>query len=178
MYFDDGVDPDTPALFVTDTSTIPAVADAGMMAVMELLAEFTVNDAAGIVPNFTAVTLEKLTPRMVRLVPPAVDPDDDERLVMTAVITGVVNVRVSLGLIADEPYMVVTWTSTWPEIWAGDTADIVVGDVTVKLVAAVPPKLTPVATVKFAPVTIMVAPPEVVAVPGETELIDGRPIGA
>lgn len=44
-----------------------------------------------------------------------------------------------------------------------------------KLLAAVPPKLTADAPEKLLPVIVMEAPPEVVAVPGETELIAGAP---
>jgi hypothetical protein len=51
------------------------------------------------------------------------------------------------------------------------------GEITVKLVAGVPPKLTPVTPVKLLPLIVIVAPPVVFVVPGETELTDGSPFG-
>ena len=57
-------------------------------------------------------------------------------------------------------------------------AVIDVEELTVKLAAGVPPKLIPETLLKLLPVMVIVVPPEVVDVPGETVLTDGRPTGA
>ena len=74
----------------------------------------------------------------------------------------------SLDELCDVPVPVVTCTSTWPDECDGATAAMVVGELTVKLDAAVPPNVTPVTFVKPVPVIVIVSPPEIVSVPGET----------
>jgi hypothetical protein len=70
---------ETPPGAVTCTSMVPAGAG-GDVAVIDVL-EFTVNDAAAMPPNVTALALVKWVPVMVTLVPPAVLPLDVPRLV-------------------------------------------------------------------------------------------------
>ena len=60
-----------PPGVVTVMSTVPL--PAGEVAVIEV-ALLTENEAALVLPNFTAVAPVKLTPLIVTLVPPAVEP--------------------------------------------------------------------------------------------------------
>ena len=61
-----------PPGVVTVMSTVPL--PAGEVAVIEV-ALTTENEAAGDVPNFTAVAPVRLVPEMVTLVPPAIGPE-------------------------------------------------------------------------------------------------------
>ena len=73
-----------PPDVVTVISTTPA--PGGATAVIEV-ALTTVYDAAAMLPNFTAVAAERLTPVIVMLVPPAVCPPDGETAVTAGPVT-------------------------------------------------------------------------------------------
>jgi hypothetical protein len=69
-----------PLAVITETLTCPA-ACGGEVAVIEV-DEDTVYASAGVVPNLTPDTVEKPTPEMVTLVPPAIGPPVRDRDVM------------------------------------------------------------------------------------------------
>src|SRR5690242_11289765 len=119
-------------------STVVFAVPAGAVAVIEV-AEFTVNDVAGVAPNFTALAPVKLVPVIpTEFVPPA-SPD----VGLTAVTVGAATyVNWSAAPIADVPPGAETVTSTMPAEPAGAVAVICVGEFTVKVVAFVAPNFT------------------------------------
>ena len=147
----------------------------GIVAVNEVL-ELITTEVAGIEPNDSVVPELKLEPNTVML-EPAVPPFTDKPVIDGGSV-GVVKMTVSLKLVDDTPEAVTTCTSTGPATWFGVTAEIVVGEVTLKDEAATPPNVTAVTPTKLLPVIVTVAPPDVVAVPGDTLLTEGSPAGA
>jgi hypothetical protein len=61
-----------PTGVVTVTSTIPTVPGGDVVVIDVVLS--TVNEAAGVVPNFTAVVPAKFVPVIVMIVPPPGEP--------------------------------------------------------------------------------------------------------
>ena len=115
---------DVPKDVVTVTSTTaPAVALAGAMAVIELSLTNVYDDAA-VLSNVTPVTPVKPLPDIVTVVPPAVVPVVGEMPVTTGVPAAAVNVNWSADEVADVPPAVVTVTSTVPAEPAGAVAVI------------------------------------------------------
>jgi hypothetical protein len=66
---------DVPPGVVTVTSTAPADAAAGAVAVIDV-SEFTVNELTAVAPNATALAPARLLPLIVTDVPPLSGPDD------------------------------------------------------------------------------------------------------
>ena len=89
MYWSAGERPEVPAEFVTVTSTIPALAAAGMTRVNELV-EFTVYVLTSVLPTWIDETFAKLVPINVTLLPPAVEPLETDNPVTAGGRTGVV----------------------------------------------------------------------------------------
>jgi hypothetical protein len=121
-----------------------------------VVADPTVNEGDGLVPNSTLVALVRFAPVMVTCVPPAVVPDVG--LMPVTVGLGARNVNTAAAPVALVPSGVVTVTSTGPADCAGAVAVIDVSELTVKA-AAVEPKSTLVAPVKSIPVIVTVVPP-------------------
>ena len=157
-----------PLGVVTVTSTVPAVC-AGEVAVIDV-ALFTVNDAAGVAPNCTAVAPVKPVPVIVTDVPPAVGP----LVGLTLVTVGAAGVGELVGaLVASScrPESVAVM-STVP-VPAGAVAVIDVSLFTVNDVAAVAPKATAVVPVKSKPVIVTDVPPAVGPLVGLTPVMMG-----
>ena len=127
------------------TDTLPLLPAATTAVILVLLA--TINDAAAVPPNLTAVAPVKLVPVLVTLAPTATG-------VVNAVIVGAaltwlaVKVKVPPGVVTD----------TLPGDAAGTTAEMVVALTTVYEVAEVPPNFTAVVPVKLVPVMVTIAP--------------------
>ena len=83
--------PEVPAVFTTVMSTAPTT-PAGTTAVMDEL-ESTTYDVAETVPKLTPDTFAKFVPRIVRLLPPAVGPDEAVNPVTAGGRTGVVKIN-------------------------------------------------------------------------------------
>jgi hypothetical protein len=131
-----------------------------------LVAELTVNEAAGVPPKLTAVAPVKLVPVMVTVV--LHGPADAG---VKEVMVGKGTVRyVNPANVATQPPTPVT--ETVPLAPAPTTEEMLVAELTVNEVAGVPPKLTAVAPVKFVPVIVTVVPVE--AEVGVKEAMLGR----
>ena len=150
---------EVPTFEVTVTSMVPADS-AGETAIIDV-SELIVKYVAATVPNETPVTLVKLVPVMVIVVPPPVGPVDALRFVTTGT-PGVANVYWSLEETADVPSGVVTVMSTSPTECAGETAVMEVGEFKTNEAPGTPPKLTAEAPKKFEPLIVMEVPPAVV----------------
>jgi hypothetical protein len=121
------------------------------------VALLTVNDAAGVEPNATAVAPVRLAPVIVTVVPPAVGPPAG----LTELTVGpVVYVYLSPELSALVPPGFVTMMSTVPALSAGAIAVIWVAVLT-ENEAAVEPNITTLAPMKFVPVIVTDVPPPV-----------------
>nr|WP_263866878.1 hypothetical protein [Paenibacillus rhizovicinus] len=159
---------DVPPGVVTVTSTVPEL-PAGAVAVIDV-AEFTVTPVAAVVPNVTAVAPDRFVPVSVTLVPPDVGPDVGDTLVIVGT---AMYVYWSAADVADVPPVVVTLTSTVPELPAGAVAVIDVAEFTVTPVAIVAPNVTAVAPDRFVPVNVTLVPPDVGPDVGDTLVIVG-----
>ncbi len=147
---------EVPALVVTVISTVP-VANAGAVAVI-CVSESTVNAAAAVVPNLTAVAEVKPLPVMLTMVPPAVVPVLVPILVMVGVVAAVY-VKALPEPEAEFPMGVVTTMCTVPAGKVGDVATICVLESTVYEAAGVVPNSTLVTPLKFVPVIVRTVPP-------------------
>jgi hypothetical protein len=158
-----------PAVVVTRTSTVPAEC-AGLSAVIEFEL-LTTKLVAGVPPKVTPVTLTKLPPVIVTLVPPPTGPAFGFTLVMKGVPSVYVNWLFTV--LADVPSGVVTRTDTVPgAACPGLIAEIVVEFTTVNGAAA-DPNVTAVAPLKPVPVIVTVVPPARGPEFGLTELTTG-----
>jgi hypothetical protein len=152
---------DAPRVVATITSTVPSDS-AGVTAMIDVL-ELTVKFRAAVAPNDTPVTLVKLVPVIVIVVPPTVEPIEAFKFVTTG-IPGAANVNWSLDETAELPLGVVTVTSTSPAACAGAIAVIELGEFSVNDAAGTPPKLTAETPIKFEPLIVTDVPPAVVPV--------------
>jgi hypothetical protein len=142
---------------VTVTSTVPAACPGLVAVIFEL--ETTVKLVALTVPNLTFVTVSSVVPVIVTAVPPPVEPEAGETLVMVGVTAKVYWSAEEVALVPPDP---VTVTSTVFAPVAGVTAVICVEETRVKLVAAPFPNITEVTPVKLVPVIVTAVPPAVV----------------
>ena len=125
----------------------PLVRLAGTIAVM-VVADTTLNDAAGVVPKRTAVAPDRFAPVMVTVVPAA--PSAGEKLLIAADATP--NVPVAT------PVLTGVSTEISPETAFAGTATVIDVAVTVVGLMAKPANFTAVAPVKFAPVIVRFEP--------------------
>lgn len=153
-----------PVAVVTTTLTSPA-AWAGVTAVI-LVGLVTDRPVAAVPPTVTLETFTKLVPVMVIVVPPEINPEAGATV--ETVGAGVVYVNELLRVTGDVILGNCTTTDTKPAAWAGVTAVICVEDTNVTLVAGVPPIVTLVGATRLAPVSVIVVPPVVRPVDGET----------
>ena len=121
-----------PAALVTVTVLAPGE-PSGVTAVI-LVGESIVNSVTGTEPIKTALTVEKLEPVMVMLVPPTIGPDDGEMVVMVGCAT-----KLKAPDLVPMPPAVVTCTSARPAVAAGVLASILVGDTATTFWATTPP---------------------------------------
>ena len=77
--------PVPPKAVVTETATVPAVPEGSFT--MSLVELFDVIEVTNLVPNLTEVTVVKLVPVTVTVVPPAAGPVDGVTLVMVGAVT-------------------------------------------------------------------------------------------
>jgi hypothetical protein len=129
----------------------------------------TATPVAAVPPNVTVAPAAKFVPVIVTAVPPAVDPLFGDTLVTVGTITYVYPFA---KLPLCDPGLV-TVTVTAPASPAGVVAVIVVLFTTVTPVAAVPPTVTVAPAVKFVPVIVIVVPPAVVPLLGDTPVTVG-----
>jgi hypothetical protein len=154
----DGETADVPPGVVTFTSTCPA-AWAGATATI-MPEPLIANEAAATPPKLTNVAPEKLLPKIVTEVPPAVEPVLMLRLLTTGAADW--NVNWSALEVGDVRAELTTLTSTTPADSAGETAVIDVLELTANDEAAWPPNITPLTFVKFVPMITTCVPPAVV----------------
>lgn len=116
-------------------------------------------------PNKTAVTLAKLVPVIVTVVPPPIEPVAG--LMPVTVGAGAANVNLSAAVIADAPSGLDTITSKIPAACAGATAVIEEdAELNVNDVAAMPSKETAVTSARPAPVIVTGVPPAMLPLEG------------
>ena len=167
---------EVPWPVVTVMSTVPVPAGVAAVICDSVL---TMNAAAGVVPNVTAVAPVKSVPVTVTVVPPWTGPEEGFTALTVGGAGGVeLNVNWSAGaLIIEVPPAVVTVTSTAAGDSGGEVAEICVAD-TGKKVAETVPNLTVVAPARLVPVMVTEVPPPVEPLLGLTPVTVGAGGGA
>ena len=156
-----------PPAVVTSTLADPALPD-GVVQVIEVL-ELTDGEVHVLLLIVTVVApVTKFVPVMVMEVPPAVEPLVGETVATVGAATYVNNEFAELV-----PPTVVTRMLTVPATCAGVVQVAEVAETTLTDVQAVPPTDMPVAPVRLVPVMVMVVPPAVGPLAGETEVTVG-----
>jgi hypothetical protein len=158
---------------VTCTTTVPAVANAGVVTVMSVELTTTTLVPAPAAPKLTVAPETKPVPVNVTGVAVLVAP----LLGFTSVtVGGATYVKSSAGAFtAEVPCEVVTSTFTVPAEPAGDVTVISVEVTTVTLVPAFEPKATVAPAIKFVPVNVTGVPPAVEPEDGDTPVTVGTP---
>jgi uncharacterized membrane protein len=154
-----------PAAAVTVTVTEPAVPEGSFT--VSLVDVLVVIEVAVLLPNLTEITVVKLVPMIVTVVPPASGPLEGETLVIETPAE-----YVKADAFVPVPPTAVTETVTAPAEPDGVFTVILVG-VFVVMVAVLVPNLTEVAVVKFEPVIVTVVPPAWGPLEGDRVVITG-----
>src|SRR5262249_39915979 len=115
---------DVPPAVVTVTSNAPARWEGATAEIV--VGESTLNEAARVPPNTTAVAPIKFVPVIATFVPPAVEPTDGVMPVTDG--ADAWNVNLSVAFADEVPALVVMVTSTVAAAAAGLVARIVVAD--------------------------------------------------